>query len=240
METKAGSALELDNSSGSGSSTQNLKPDQGKRTNQNNGSTDIMERTVICQDENRIDPSREYEDTSYSMQPQAEKLRPNEHTLDKGNNTYQGSPCSGSDILYCTVPSLGYLLKQEERRLYNKYLSWDISNDSFRKKFSVEQNIKPDYGGQDFLMPDRHYEQANDLLMSKSRNPNLQRSQVNFDRLQQSNFWGWSLFSSNLVAVDSFPSPREQGISSNTWKRRCYNCRTGNHYAQECPGAYQC
>ena len=149
METKAGSALELDNSSGSGSSTQNLKPDQGKRTNQNNGSTDIMERTVICQDENRIDPSREYEDTSYSMQPQAEKLRPNEHTFDKGDNAYQGSPCSSTEILYCTVPSLGYLLKMEESRLYDRYSSVNIhfedpkdrSTVSFKKKNHLRKEI---------------------------------------------------------------------------------------------------
>ena len=214
METKAGSALELDNSSGSGSSTQNLKPDQGKRTNQNNGSTDIMERTVICQDENRIDPSREYEDTSYSMQPQAEKLRPNEHTFDKGDNAYQGSPCSSTEILYCTVPSLGYLLKKEERRLQDRYSSVNIhfedpkdrSTVSFKEKPSEERNFKPDYGGQKCQIPTRHYEQTNDTSRSQPGPPDPNRCQIDYDHQQQSSCRQWPLLSNNFARLILVPA----------------------------------
>ena len=119
-------------------------------------STELKENTHVSSHEYYLDFSRGNPYVSDEIR------RPNEYTFDKVNSTCQDS--SGSDVLYCTVPSLGYLLKQEERRLHDKYSSFDnpkiCSNDSLRESLSVKRNFKADYGGQKCQIPARHCEQT--------------------------------------------------------------------------------
>ena len=189
---------------------------------------------ITSQDECCMEHSGKHQGTSISMQKLEGRRGPDINTFDRRADTSQDTPGSGNEVLYCTVPSLGYLLKRQERHLYDKYSSWNIpidnqkncSIDSFRERPSVKRNVKPDYDGPGWHTPVGQCGQTNAKTRSEPQNLILQRCQVDFDPQHQSS------------CRQQQPMPAKHMLSSDTRKRRCYVCHARNHYTQECPVAY--